>query len=284
MKPLPVSDHVLMVTAPNPGPKTLDGTNVYLVSDGGRSALIDAGPGRAAYLRDLGQLCRAHNVQSILLTHSHPDHADGAQQLAADLDVQVFLSHKAPPGVRDALGDRVRLFTDDMSVEIADLSIEVIPTPGHAEDHVCFLLHPAEILFSGDTILGEGTSLVALPEGDMAGYMNSLRSLAAREIMLIAPGHGPLVRDPKRKIDAYLEHRRQRETEILARLDAGPATIADLTGSIYGTMDEEHRRLASLSVEAQLDKLRREHRVAFSKGVYSINASSYPESPGMTNS
>lgn len=147
MKPLPVSDHVLMVTAPNPGPKTLDGTNVYLVSDGGRSALIDAGPGRAAYLRDLGQLCRAHNVQSILLTHSHPDHADGAQQLAADLDVQVFLSHKAPPGVRDALGDRVRLFTDDMSVEIADLSIEVIPTPGTPRTTYAFCFTPPRSCF-----------------------------------------------------------------------------------------------------------------------------------------
>jgi glyoxylase-like metal-dependent hydrolase (beta-lactamase superfamily II) len=260
-----------MLTAPNGGPKTLDGTNAYLVSDQGRSLLIDPGPDMPAYLHELATFLRPAAVEAILLTHSHPDHADGAADLACDLGVPIFVSSDAPKAVQGRLGNP-HFFEPGASFTIGALQLEVIPSPGHADDHVCFLLLPDRILFSGDTILGEGTTLIALPEGDMIAYMATLDDLGSRHAAIIAPGHGPLVTDPLSKIQEYISHRRQREAEILTRLAASPASISEVADSVYGPLDDAHSQLARLSVDAQLDKLRRENRVKESEGVYSLDA------------
>jgi glyoxylase-like metal-dependent hydrolase (beta-lactamase superfamily II) len=297
---------VLMVAAPNPGPKTLQGTNCYIVGRR-QSLVIDAGPDMPAFQDELAGLL-GDSVSDILLTHDHPDHAGGAAYLASLLGARLW-ANDAPQGdtqeatkptsdrqtsktERRAPNSECRRATADARTtsaehrtpntehrmpdhfEVEDKSLRVVPSPGHSWDHVCFLLEPDRLLFSGDTILGEGTTLIARPEGDMAVYLDTLQRLKALSPTAIAPGHGPFVSRPIEKIDEYIQHREQREKELLACL-VEPRTVRELVANIYMPTDRETRRLAELSVEAQLAKLVKERRVGeLSAGRYWVRASS----------
>lgn len=246
-----------MVTAPNPGPKTLDGTNCYLVG-GSAQILIDCGPDLPDYLDALSQHVSGR-LSAVLLTHGHPDHAGGAAYLAKALDVPFWMSPLVEPAVRERI-PIARGIAPRQEFHAGDRILRAIATPGHSRDHLCFLLEPDRILFSGDTILGRGTSLVALPEGNMSEYMATLAALREMEISCIAPGHGPMVENPRRKIDQYIEHRTERERELLASMQP-PATADELVERVYKARTPELRQLARLSVEAQLVKLQREGRI-----------------------
>jgi glyoxylase-like metal-dependent hydrolase (beta-lactamase superfamily II) len=146
--------------------------------------------------------------------------------------------------------------------------------PGHADDHVCFFLEPDRLLFSGDNILGRGTTLIAKPEGDMVIYMDTLHRTRELNPVAIAPGHGPMILNPEAVIDEYVHHRQERERELLAALDA-PQTVWELVDRIYSPPSEPIRQLASLSVEAQLAKLESERCVErLADGRYLIRADS----------
>lgn len=249
------------LTAPNPGPKTLTGTRTYIV---GRAPayIVDPGPASAEHHAAIrGALDRLDaEPAAILLSHSHPDHAPGAAQVAADLRIPVWASPRLPASRAVALGVTQR-YADDQEFPLEGDLLHVIATPGHAWDHVAFWLPATRLLFTGDTILGEGTSLVAPPEGNMAAYMATLDGFRRLEPAIIAPGHGPLVRDPLATLAAYVAHREQREREILAALSHGPADIPILVERIYSGLAPALRDLAHLSVAAQLDKLIAEQRV-----------------------
>jgi hydroxyacylglutathione hydrolase len=157
-------------------------------------------------------------------------------------------------------------FHDGDSFTLSGEVLRVVATPGHVQDHVAFWLEASRILFSGDAILGQGSTLIAPPDGDMQDYLRSLQRMKELRPRLIAPGHGPVVCDPTAKIEEYVRHRREREEQILRALDRGPAGVDELVRRVYVDVDPRLHRLARGSVEAQLAKLLSEGRVAEAGG------------------
>jgi glyoxylase-like metal-dependent hydrolase (beta-lactamase superfamily II) len=220
--------------APNPGPMTLEGTNTYLY--GAEPCIaIDPGPDDAGHL---DAVCAAGEERGgiglVLLTHSHGDHADGAGRLG----VEVVL-----PGDGEEHG-----------------GLRALATPGHAADHVCFLTADG-VCFSGDLVLGEGSTFVPPDGGSLAAYMASLRLLQAEPIELICPGHGAWVTDPPAKLTEYVEHREMRERRLLAALERGERSKAALLADAWSDVPTELRPAAALVMDAHLQKLEAEGRL-----------------------
>ncbi|HYZ10659.1 MAG TPA: MBL fold metallo-hydrolase [Actinomycetota bacterium] len=240
---------ILRVLASNPGPFTLEGTNTWIV---GRdpSVVIDPGPDDpdhiAAVLRD------ADPIGAVLLTHHHPDHAPGAGRLLTASGAPVFAYRPSA---------RQRPLAHGQTIEIGTVRLLARHTPGHTPDHVAFFLQDSGALFTGDAVLGRGTSIVDPPEGDMTAYLRSLREMRQLSPRTIYPGHGPVVFDAVAKLDEYLAHRAQREGQILVALAEGKRAPAEMVPAIYGDeVPEEMYPVAARSVLAHLIKLEREGR------------------------
>jgi len=243
----PVSEpRVRRLVAPNPGPFTLEGTNTWVVGDG-PSLVIDPGPDDAGHLRAVRE--EASEIGAILLTHHHPDHAPGAARLARLAGASVMAA--AP-----ASGERP-LEPGDV-VEGGDVRLQVVPCPGHTADHVVFFDPVGRALFTGDAVLGRGTSLIDPPEGDLADYLRSLERMAALGAEVIHPGHGPTVRPAAPKLQEYLDHRRERERQVLEALRGGPRAPAEIVPDIYRDYPRELHPAAARSVLAHLLKLEAE--------------------------
>jgi len=243
-----LSDRVRLVLAPNPSPMTLEGTNTYFVGDSGSVIVIDPGPNDDAHMRSIEAVVAGANVVAVLLTHHHIDHDEAAARAAAMLGTVVASS--AGPGHVDEVHVR-----DGVPFGGEGVLLTPVSTPGHSSDHLCFLLEEERALFTGDHILGRGTTVVAFPDGDMGAYMNSLervRELGARRFY---PGHGPVVDDPAAVVDEYIEHRRMRERQILEGLAAGEATPEQLVERIYSDVDPILHPVAAMSVRAHLAEL-----------------------------
>ncbi len=229
----PGRPEIARIVAPNPGPMTLEGTNTYVVLRD-PAFVIDPGPDDPGHIEAVADEAeRRGGIGGVLLTHSHADHSAGAARLVAPV---TWGDGGSDPGP----------FT-------------VVPTPGHAKDHVCFMLDRA--CFSGDLILGEGSSYVPPDGGSLAAYMDSLRRVQAREIDLICPGHGPFVTDPAAKIAEYLAHRLEREQKLVAALDAGERSRANLLDAAWDDVPAELRGAAALVMQAHLEKLDSEGRL-----------------------
>ena len=241
---------VIRVLAPNPGPFTLEGTNTWVVGENPAVA-IDPGPDDAGHI--LAVLEEAGPLEAVILTHRHPDHAPGAIRLAE--------ASRAPILAFDPLeGDRG--LTDGETVTVGEVNLRVIHTPGHTPDHVCLLLEPDGLMFTGDIVLGRGTSIVNPPEGDMAAYVASLQHLRRLGARSIYPGHGPVVFDATEKLGEYLAHRAQRERQVLAALAAGRHTAEEMVPEIYQEeVPQDMHAAAARSLLAHLLKLERERRV-----------------------
>ena len=222
---------VTLVRAHNPSPMTLSGTNSYLLDCGENTALvIDPGPPLQGHADALLQAAAAHDstIRHIVLTHGHPDHSAGAAKLATMTGAVIH----AHPACRVAHDVDLPL---EGELSINSLGLRTIDAPGHTFDHAIFYLAPERALFTGDTILGEGTTVVAPPGGAMRPYMHTLERLA-REFAgarTIYGGHGPIVNDPPAKIAQYIAHRKMREEQIVAALGDGARTIPDLVREIY---------------------------------------------------
>jgi glyoxylase-like metal-dependent hydrolase (beta-lactamase superfamily II) len=237
---------VTLVRAPNPGPMTLDGTNTWILrAPGAPSAtVIDPGPFDEGHLE---RVAASGPIGRILVTHGHHDHVEGAARLAEMLG-----------GVPVRAGDD-RL-DPDQRLGGDGLEIQVLPTPGHTRDSVCFLAARGNdrAMFTGDTVLGRGTTVVAYPDGDLGSYLASLDRLSAYPDVPVLPGHGPALPDCAAAARAYLAHRRERLAQVRAAVDAGADSAEAVVDAVYKDVDPAVRFAALASTRAQLEYLRRE--------------------------
>ena len=241
---------VRRIVAPNPGLMTGPGTNTYLVGVD-EVAVIDPGPDEAVHL-DAVAACAGGRVRWILVTHTHPDHAPGAAGLAARTGAEVVAFDS-----RDGL-EVDRSMADGDTIDATEFSLLAVHTPGHASNHLCFLLEQERVLFSGDHVMQGSTVVISPPDGDMAQYLDSLERVRSwrPRLRAIAPGHGLRITDPEAKLTEYIDHRLARERQVADTLrDAGSATPEALVATIYTHVAEELHPVARKSVWAHLRKL-----------------------------
>jgi len=236
------------LTAPNPGPFTLTGTRTWLL---GETTVIDPGPAIDSHIDAIHDAMP--NLRTILITHRHEDHAPAAIPLRQRSGAQIL----APHGVLEHVDRRVN-GGDVLTID--DTRIDVIATPGHTREHVCYLTSDGD-LFSGDTILGQGTTAIFPPDGSMADYLASLRALRLRNPQRIRPAHGPDRDNAVAVIDEYIAHRLQREQQVLDAIASGAKTLAELRARIYPDLDPRLHRGAEVQMQAHLIKLIDEGRV-----------------------
>lgn len=273
-----VSPLIRRVVAANPGPFTFTGTGTYIVgrdaADAG-VAVIDPGPPDEAHLAALLAAVAGQRVTHVLVTHTHRDHSPLARPFAAAVGAPVLAAR--PPGrIVHASGaldeDDDEAFAPDVVLTGGEVltgdgwTIEAMATPGHASNHMAFVLREENALFSGDHVMGWSTTVVAPPDGDMAAYMASLEAVIARRFTTIWPTHGAPIRDPEPFLAAYRAHRLEREAQILAGLAEGPRRIMEMVPSLYAAVDSRLWPAAGLSVWAHLIALERVGRVRAGAG------------------
>jgi glyoxylase-like metal-dependent hydrolase (beta-lactamase superfamily II) len=232
---------VRRVVAPNPGPYTGPGTNTWILDAGPVVVVIDPGPDDDAHLDAINRKLAAATIGVVLVTHSHADHLPLSERLAAP--------HHAAVRRYPELGDR------DV-VRAGNLSITALHTPGHTADHLSFWLEGDRVVFTGDLVLGRGSSMVTYPEGDVAAYLRSLERLEALNPRLLFPGHWDPVTDAMEKLEEYRLHRLEREAQVLGEVRRGAGTAAELTRRVYGTeLGDELLAAAEMTTRAHLKKL-----------------------------
>jgi glyoxylase-like metal-dependent hydrolase (beta-lactamase superfamily II) len=258
--PVEISPGVRRVVAPNASAMTGPGTNSYVLGAAGW-AVIDPGPDDPRHAAAL--LAIAPAPRWIFVTHTHRDHSPLAQRLAAATGAQL-VGRPGPPDGRQDTGFRPDIIPQrDQRFEAtgAKVALRAIDTPGHASNHICYLLEPEGLLFSGDHILDGMTPVILAPDGDMQHYLEALRRLRELPLAAIAPGHGRLLREPQAVIDALVAHRLRREAKVIAALASqGSAELAALLEVVYADTPRTLHALARLTLEAHLIKLMREGR------------------------
>lgn len=234
MNEAPGHPEVLKIVAPNPGPMTLEGTNTYLYGSD-PCVVIDPGSDDPAHLEAIrAAAAERGGIGLVLLTHSHGDHTAGAEELEAEVVL--------PSGGEVHAG------------------LRVLATPGHAEDHVSFVA-AGGVCFSGDLVLGLGSTIVPPGGNSLAAFMDSLALLQEEALELIAPGHGPWVTDPAAKLAEYVEHRLMRERRLLASLEEGERSRAALLAAVWDDIPIELLPMAAMAMESHLEKLEAEGRL-----------------------
>jgi glyoxylase-like metal-dependent hydrolase (beta-lactamase superfamily II) len=232
---------VTRVVAPNPGPYTGPGTNTWIVDAGPVQVVIDPGPDHDRHLAAIERKLAGATVGVVLVTHSHPDHLPLAERLAS--------AHRATVRRYPELGD------GDV-VRAGKLNLTALYTPGHSADHLCFWIAEDQALFTGDLVLGKGSSMVTYPEGNVAAYLRSLERVAALKPRLLFPGHWDPVTDAMGKLEEYRTHRLEREAQVLAEVRRGGGTARELTRRVYGPeVGEELIVAAEMTMRAHLEKL-----------------------------
>ncbi|RNL72146.1 MBL fold metallo-hydrolase [Streptomyces sp. I6] len=244
------------VLAPNPSAMTLDGTNTWIVAepDSDLAVVVDPGPLDQRHLRNVVATAEkaGKRIALTLLTHGHPDHAEGAARFAELTGTKV---RALDPALR--LGDE-GLAAGDV-IRTGGLELRVVPTPGHTADSLCFHLAADQAVLTGDTVLGRGTTVVAHPDGRLGDYLDSLRRLRSLTVddgvHTVLPGHGPVLEDAQGAVEYYLAHRASRLAQIETAVENGHRSAADVVAHVYADVDRSLWPAAELSVRAQLEYL-----------------------------
>jgi glyoxylase-like metal-dependent hydrolase (beta-lactamase superfamily II) len=239
------------VLAPNPGLFTGPGTNTYVLRAGDSAIILDPGPIMSSHHAAILESVETFDVRAVVVTHTHPDHAPLANPLASELEVPA-LGHAAGPDF-----DPDVLLTDGATVAVGEEPLKVLHTPGHSDDHLCFLA--GDLLFTGDHIMGGSTVVVE----DMVAYLASLYRLRTMTLRRLYPGHGDPMDDPGAVIDEYISHRLERERQIVDAVRSGAGTIGAVVEAVYADVDPALHPLAAHSVAAHLHKLSSEGSVTF---------------------
>ena len=253
----PATARAVNVLAPNASAMTLDGTNTWLLSEPGSdlAVVVDPGPLDEGHLRHVVETAEklGKRVALTLLTHGHPDHAEGAGRFAELTGTAV---RALDPALR--LGDE-GLGAGDV-VTVGGLELRVVPTPGHTSDSLSFHLPADRAVLTGDTILGRGTTMVAHPDGRLGDYLDSLRRLRSLTVddgvHTVLPGHGPVLEDAQGAVEFYLAHRANRLAQVETAVESGHRTAAEVVAHVYADVDRSLWPAAELSVRAQLEYLR----------------------------
>ncbi|PKP76997.1 MAG: MBL fold metallo-hydrolase [Alphaproteobacteria bacterium HGW-Alphaproteobacteria-3] len=261
-----VSPLIRRVVANNPSAFTYKGTGTYIIGEGD-VAVIDPGPLLDAHLDALLRALEGETVSLILITHTHSDHSPAAKPLKALTGAQTcgFGPHGSG---QNRASDDVQVeedgdmdFVPDVELRHGDIvegdgwTVECVYTPGHTSNHMCFALKEEKALFTGDHVMGWSTSIVSPPDGNMEQYMASLRLLLTRDDEIYWPTHGPAITEPKPFVRSFIEHREDRERQIVEQLAAGRTRIQDMVPIMYAAVDKRLYPAAARSVLAHMEHL-----------------------------
>lgn len=251
----PIGDHAWRVLARNPGMMTGPGTNSYLF---GKDSLtvIDPGPEDQEHLQALLQAARTLGkpIEQIVVTHTHRDHSPGALALVAATGARCLGPAVPDDGLQDESWQSDRLLAEGDRVDCGGVSLQVIETPGHVGNHLCYLSDDG-MLFTGDHLIQGSTVVIAPPSGSMQAYFASLRKLQQRGVTMMAPGHGDVISDPEETLSHTLAHRQKREDKVLDALSGNPQALGVLVKAVYDDVPEFLHGVAQLSLQAHLIKL-----------------------------
>ncbi|MBW2394155.1 MAG: beta-lactamase-like protein 2 [Deltaproteobacteria bacterium] len=256
------SERVTVALGQNPSVFSGPGTNTYLIGTGPQRLLVDPGQGMPAYISVLEQAmerCGCEGFQEIVLTHGHPDHIGGVRQVLKRFG-DLKISKKPWPGVDEAYDLELTPIDDGSVIKTEGATLRALHTPGHAPDHLCFMIEEERSLISGDNVLGVGTTVIPAETGDLTQYMASLERLRRENPSCIYPAHGPKIEDGMAKLDEYIAHRHERERQIVAVLEDGAAHPMDIVKIVYASYPEALHPAASQSVTQHLMKLERDGR------------------------
>ena len=271
--PKRLDDRVTRLTAPNPGVMTGPGTNTYLVGGQGPLAVIDPGPADESHIARILE-AGAGRIRWILTTHTHRDHSPAAAALKAATGATV-LGRRAPEGASQDTAFRPdREPADGERIDCGGFHLKAIHTPGHASNHLCYLLEETRMLFTGDHVMQGSTVVINPPDGDMRAYLASLERLLEEDLAIIAPGHGYLIGGPHREVRRLIAHRLGREAKVTAALGRlVEPTLDELVPAVYDDVPPRLHPMAARSLSAHLDKLLAEGRARRSEaGRYILTA------------
>jgi glyoxylase-like metal-dependent hydrolase (beta-lactamase superfamily II) len=247
----------LTIDACNPGPMTGAGNHTYLLVSGSEALLIDAGVGHPDHLAAIAQALTEHGaaLTTVVVTHNHPDHATGVRALAAVFPRAVFAKFPWPDDAAPE-GVRWRPLADGDDIRFGRDAVTAVHTPGHAPDHLALWHNPTRTLFSSDLVIAGGSVMIeASRGGSLSQYLHSLERMLKLAPDRLLPAHGPVIDDPPAVVHAYLEHRRRRERQVIAALEAGHRTVEAIAESIYDGLEPRLMLAARENVRAHLDKL-----------------------------
>lgn len=261
-----LSPRVATALGHNPGPFTGPGTNTYIVGTGRLPILLDTGIGvpkwAELFPQALRELSNTADIEKIVLTHAHQDHIGGVKDVVRLLGRKDVFKKPWPfPGPDEAAGTPITPIDDNTVISTEGATLEAVFTPGHSPDHLCYYLVEEKALFTGDVVLGAGTTVIPDETGDLGQYMNSLRRLLQLDVETIYPAHGPVIRKAKDKIREYIAHRELRERQVIGALGQGPLEVTAIVKQIYTDVPEFLHPAAAQSVRSHLKKLHHEGRV-----------------------
>lgn len=270
---IPIGDTTLPVRrilGRNPGPMTGSGTNSYLIGRN-RLCLLDPGPKDDAQLESFMQAIGDATLLYILITHTHADHSPGALKLQQLTGAKLVGMPAPQVQGHDMSFAPQRQWQDGETIDCDEYRVQLLHTPGHVSNHMCYLLPEEQLLFTGDHVLQGTTSVILPPDGDMSAYLDSLRRLLSLSLRALAPGHGGIIREPAAEIERLIAHRLKREQKVLAGLrELGRCNLDQLVLTVYDDVAAHLIVWAKKTLLAHLIKLQRDNEIIASDDCWQL--------------